>query len=67
MSNLANELGVSVRTIQRDVDRTSTYAPIYAKSGRYGGGVYILGEISFEQLCVQNHLLVLIVNDTKKI
>lgn len=66
MENLAKELGVSVRTIQRDIDRISTYAPIFVKSGRYGGGIYIIGQISFEQICSLNQHLSLILKKIKK-
>lgn len=41
MSNLANELGVSLRTIRRDVETLSLTEPVYTMVGRYGGGVYI--------------------------
>ena len=39
--NLADELGVSKRTIQRDIDAISIETPIYMKKGKYEGGVYI--------------------------
>ena len=42
MADLATEFGVSVRTIQRDIDRISCMMPIYIKSGRYEGGVYVV-------------------------
>ena len=42
MQNLASEFGVSVRTIQRDVDVLSTHYPVYTQVGRYMGGVYVL-------------------------
>lgn len=41
MPNLATEFGVSVRTIQRDIDEISRIVPIYIRTGKYGGGVYI--------------------------
>ena len=40
--NLAFELGVSTRTIRRDIDALSVNNPIYTQPGRYGGGIYIL-------------------------
>lgn len=40
--NLAEEFGVSERTIRRDVEELSLYEPIYTMQGRYGGGVYML-------------------------
>ena len=42
MSNLAFEFGVSLRTIQRDINEISTSIPIYIKTGRYEGGVYVI-------------------------
>lgn len=42
IENLANELGVSTRTIQRDISALGRSEPIYAQSGRYGGGVYVM-------------------------
>ena len=43
MSKLASEFGVSIRTIQRDIDYLSgvMMIPIYCQSGKYEGGVYI--------------------------
>ena len=41
--NLAYEFGVSERTVRRDIDVISLSAPIYTKSGRYGGGIYVTG------------------------
>jgi len=41
MANLAIELGVSIRTIRRDVETLSLSEPIYTLTGRYCGGVYI--------------------------
>ena len=42
ISNLARDLGVSTRTIQRDISIISLYEPIITKQGKYGGGVYIM-------------------------
>lgn len=41
ISNLAEEFGVSTRTIQRDVEILSITEPIYTQCGRYDGGVYV--------------------------
>ncbi len=41
ISNLANEFGVSTRTIQRDIEVLGIAEPIYTQCGRYDGGVYI--------------------------
>lgn len=40
ISNLAEEFGVSTRTILRDIEVLSVTEPIYTLSGRYGG-VYV--------------------------
>lgn len=42
VGNLAYELGVSERTIRRDVNILSITEPIYTRSGRYDGGVYLV-------------------------
>ena len=41
MENLAVELGVSIRTVQRDIHELSENHPVWVSCGRYGGGVYI--------------------------
>lgn len=41
MKDLAGEFGVTRRTIERDIGIISLTEPIYTKTGRYGGGVYI--------------------------
>ena len=50
MSNLASELGVSIRTIQRDIDTLSISEPIYTQAGKYTGGVYILEGYSIDRM-----------------
>lgn len=42
ISNLAFELGVSARTILRDIEVLSLTEPIYTQCGRHGGGVYVM-------------------------
>ena len=44
MGNLSVELGVSKKTIQRDITELSRIIPIYTRSGRYNGGVYLLNK-----------------------
>lgn len=44
ISNLAQELGVSERTVLRDIYLLSEQEPIYTQTGRYSGGVYIMPE-----------------------
>jgi len=50
MSNLAFEFGVSLRTVQRDIDEITTLVPIYIKTGRYGGGVYVMEHFNLSDL-----------------
>ena len=40
--NLASEFGVSMRTVQRDIESLSRTEPIYTQFGKYGGGVYVV-------------------------
>ena len=48
--NLAHEFGVSMRTIQRDIEALSITEPIYTQSGRYGGGVYVVDGYSINRM-----------------
>ena len=50
ISNLASELGVSMRTIQRDIEALSETTPIYTKFGKYGGGVYVVADYSMDRM-----------------
>lgn len=50
ISNLAAELGVSERTIRRDVEMLSLTEPLYTRSGRYDGGVYIMEGYSMNRM-----------------
>ena len=43
MQNLASELGVSERTIRRDVEILTRTYPLETICGRYGGGVRVAG------------------------
>ena len=44
ISVLAAEFNDSERTIRRDIESLSLTAPLYTKTGRYEGGVYILDD-----------------------
>ena len=60
VKNLAFELGVSERTIRRDIEILSLREPIYTQSGRYGGGVYVEESYSMDRMYVgQEELSVL--------
>lgn len=50
MANLAFEFGVSVRTIQRDIDLLSLTYPLTVMRGRYGGGVFYADCLSSPRL-----------------
>ena len=54
MCNLAHELGVSVRTIQIDIDALSLSEPIYTQTGKYTGGVYIVEGYSIDRIYMMN-------------
>ena len=57
---LARELGVSERTVRRDIERLSMKEPIYTQAGRYGGGVYVIdGYFMPKQALSQRELCVL--------
>lgn len=50
ISKLAEEFGVSTRTILRDVEVLSDTEPIYTQCGRYGGGVYVTDDYSMTKM-----------------
>ena len=60
MENLAFEFGVSKRTIQRDIDEITTIIPIYLKTGRYGGGVYLMDDFKFNNIYFNNDETILL-------
>ena len=50
MQNLAEEFNVSIRTIKRDIDELTFLMPLYVKSGRYDGGVYVLEDYTMNRM-----------------
>ena len=50
MPKLAEEFGVSVRTIRRDIEVLSLTEPIYTQSGRYEGGVYVMDGYTIDRM-----------------
>ena len=52
--NLASEFGVSMRTIQRDIETLSRTEPIYTQFGKYGGGVYVVEGYSMDRMYMKN-------------
>ena len=61
MPQLAEMFGVSVRTIQRDLLEIETvfHAPLDVCCGKYAGGVYMIGDYSFDRIymCDEDLLL----------
>lgn len=49
MENLAEEFGVTSRTIRNDIDYLSLSYPIETVRGRYGGGVKIVGDFDLDR------------------
>ena len=56
MSKLAKEFNVSVRTIQRDVSELENvfHIPIVVKQGNVGGGIYVIGNYTFDRAYMHN-------------
>ena len=52
--NLASEFGVSMRTIQRDIEALSRTEPIYTQFGKYGGGVYVVEGYSMDRMYMKD-------------
>lgn len=52
--NLASEFGVSMRTIQRDIETLSRTEPIYTQFGKYGGGVYVVEGYSMDRMYMKD-------------
>ena len=52
--NLASEFGVSMRTVQRDIEVLSGTEPIYTQFGKYGGGVYVVEGYSMDRMYMKN-------------
>ncbi len=57
MHNLASEFDVSVRTVQRDIEVLSITEPIYTKSGKYDGGVYVMEGYSMDRMYMKEQEL----------
>ena len=51
MPQLAEIFGVSVRTIQRDIleIELTFHVPLDIRCGKYDGGVYVIGDYSFDR------------------
>ena len=51
--NIASEFGVSMRTVQRDIEALSETEPIYTQFGKYGG-VYVVEGYSMDQMYMKD-------------
>lgn len=51
--SLAEEFGVSERTIRRDIVELSLTEPIFTQTGRYDGGVYISENYASDKIGMQ--------------
>lgn len=60
ISNLAEEFGVSTRTILRDIEVLSITEPIYTQCGRYGGGVYVTDDYVISRMYMSDKELALL-------
>lgn len=62
MSQLAEKFGVSVRTIQRDIleIEATFHVPLDIRCGKYDGGVYVLGDYSFDRAYMHEEELLLL-------
>lgn len=62
MPQLAEEFGVSLRTIQRDIlEIEATFrVPLEIRCGKYDGGVYVLGDYSFDRAYMHEDELALL-------
>lgn len=58
--NLSKEFNVSVRTIQRDIDEISDMLPIYVKTGRYNGGVYVVDGFKADKMYMSDNEIALL-------
>ena len=62
MPQLAEMFGVSVRTIQRDIleIEVTFHVPLDVRCGKYDGGVFVVGDYSFDRYYMCSDELVLL-------
>ena len=62
MPQLAEMFGVSVRTIQRDIleIEATFHAPLDVRCGKYDGGVFVVGDYSFDHAYMHDEELALL-------
>ncbi|MBQ8189901.1 MAG: DeoR family transcriptional regulator [Lachnospiraceae bacterium] len=49
-NNLAFEFKVSAKTIRRDIEELSLFAPIYTKPGKHNGGIYVMEGYAMDRM-----------------
>ena len=52
--NLASECGVSMRTIQRDIESLSRTEPIFTQTGKYCGRVFVVEGFSIDRMYMKD-------------
>ena len=57
IGNLASGFGVSMRTVQRDIESLSRTEPIYTQFGKYSGGVYVVEGYSMDRMYMKEQEL----------
>ena len=62
MPRLAEMFGVSIRTIQRDIFEIEEtfHVPFDIRCGKYDGGVYVMGDYSFDRAYMHDDELALL-------
>ena len=62
MPQLAEKFGVSVRTIQRDIleIEATFHVPLDIRCGKYDGGIYVIGDYSFDRAYMHEEELLLL-------
>lgn len=62
MPKLAELFGVSVRTIQRDIleIEATFHIPLDVRCGKYDGGVFVIGDYSFDRAYMHDEELALL-------
>jgi len=62
MPALATKFGVSIRTIQRDIIEIEAtfHVPLDIKCGKYDGGIYVIGDYSFDRAYMHDDELCLL-------
>lgn len=59
---LAEMFGVSIRTIQQDISEIEAtfHVPLDVRCGKYDGGVYVIGDYSFDRVYIYGEEIALL-------